>query len=170
MVWAAKAAPAADSEGSEMPRPAASALISIFQPLPTCATPPMTLSSGMKTSRPQVGPFWNIWQGRQVPAADLDARQVGRHQRDRDADLVALADEMIGIVELEGEPDHGRDRAERDVALVPVEPDAERPRGLASVPRQTTPESVIAAASEPASGLVSPKQGISLASASRGSQ
>src|SRR6266498_5357533 len=42
-----------------MPRPAASALINIFQPLPACATPPMMLSSGMKTSRPTVGPFWN---------------------------------------------------------------------------------------------------------------
>jgi hypothetical protein len=30
-----KAAPAADSDGNEMPRPAASALISIFQPWPT---------------------------------------------------------------------------------------------------------------------------------------
>ena len=41
-VCAVKAVPAADSDGSEMPRPAASALISIFQPLPTCSTPPMT--------------------------------------------------------------------------------------------------------------------------------
>ena len=41
---------AAASDGSEMPRPAASALISIFQPLPACSTPPMMLSIGMKTS------------------------------------------------------------------------------------------------------------------------
>ena len=95
---AAKAAPAADSDGSEMPRPAASALISIFQPLPTCSTPPMTLSIGMKTSWPQFGPFWNTCMRRQMPAADLDAGQIGRHQRDRDADVLALADQMIGIV------------------------------------------------------------------------
>ena len=35
------------------------------------------------------------------------------------------ADQVIGIVELEGEPQHGRDRPERDVALVPIEPDAD---------------------------------------------
>src|SRR5215813_7037499 len=85
-----------------MPRPAASALISIFQPLPACATPP-----------------------------DVDARQARRHQRQGDADLLALAEEMVGIVELEREPDHGRDRTERDVALVPVEADAEN---LAALP------------------------------------
>src|SRR5258708_30461939 len=66
-----------------------------------------------------------------MPAADVDAGQARGHQRERDADLVALAEEVVGIVELEREPDHGRDRAERDVALVPVEADAEH---LAALP------------------------------------
>src|SRR5262245_41949932 len=66
-----------------------------------------------------------------MPAADVDARQARRHQRQGDADLLALAEEAVGIVELEREPDHGRDRAERDVALVPVEADAE---DLAALP------------------------------------
>ena len=48
-----------DDDGSEMPRPAASDSISMRQPLPTCALPPMTQSIGMKTSLPQFGPFWN---------------------------------------------------------------------------------------------------------------
>ena len=64
-------------------------------------------------------------QRRQMPAADLDAGQIGRHQRDRDADVVAVADQVIGIVELERKTDQGRDRRQRDVALIPVEPDAE---------------------------------------------
>src|SRR5262249_43429629 len=68
---------------------------------------------------------------RQVAAADLDAGQVRRHQRHGDADVLAFAEQVIGIVELEGEPDHGGDGPERDVALVPVEPDAER---LAALP------------------------------------
>ena len=63
--------------------------------------------------------------GRKMTPPDADAGQMRRHQRERDADIVALADQMIGIVQLEGKPEHGRDRAERDVALVPVEPDAE---------------------------------------------
>jgi hypothetical protein len=66
-----------------------------------------------------------------MPAADLDAGKVGRHQRHGDADLLAIADEMLGIVELEGKADDGRDRRERDVALVPIEPDAEH---LAALP------------------------------------
>ena len=64
-------------------------------------------------------------QGGQMPAADLDPRQVRRHQRDRDADLVLVTDQVIGIGELEGEAQHGGDRTERDIALVPVQPDAE---------------------------------------------
>ena len=108
-------------------------------------------------------------QGGQMPAADLDARQVGRHQRDGDADLLALADEMIGIVELEGETEHGRDRAERDVALVPIEPDAEH---LAALPGAAADHAGIdhRGGIRAGLGLVSPKQGISLPSASRGSQ
>ena len=108
-----------------MPRPAASALISIFQPLPTWSTPPMTLSIGMKTSRPQFGPFWNTCMAGRCRRPMLMPGKMRRHQCERDADIVALADQMIGIVQLECEAKHGRDRAERDVALVPVEPDAE---------------------------------------------
>ena len=62
---------------------------------------------------------------RQMAAADADAGQMGRHQRERDADIVALADQVVGIVQLEGKSEHGRDRPERDVALVPIEPDAQ---------------------------------------------
>ena len=46
-------------EGREMARPAARHSISMRHPLPTCAWPPMTQSMGMKTSLPDVGPFWN---------------------------------------------------------------------------------------------------------------
>src|SRR5258708_24104194 len=60
-----------------------------------------------------------------MPAADVDAGQARGHQRERDPELVALAEEVAGIVELERERDAGRDRAEREVALVPVEADAE---------------------------------------------
>src|SRR5262249_61574144 len=70
----------------------------------------------------------------QMPPPDLDPRQARRHQRQGDADLLARAEEAIGIVELEREPDDGRDRAERDVALVPVEADAEH---LAALPEAT---------------------------------
>ena len=42
--------------------------------------------------------------------ADLTPGQVGRHQRDGDADVVLLADQVIGIAQLEGKAEHGRDR------------------------------------------------------------
>ena len=60
-----------------------------------------------------------------MPAPDLDARQVRRHQRQSDTDLIAFADEVVGIVELEGEPLHGGDRSQRDIALVPIQLDPE---------------------------------------------
>ena len=46
-------------EGSEIERPAARHSISIRQPWPAILGPPMIQSSGMKTSLPQFGPFWN---------------------------------------------------------------------------------------------------------------
>ena len=48
-----------DDDGSEIDAPAASDSISMRQPLPICAWPPITQSIGMKTSLPQFGPFWN---------------------------------------------------------------------------------------------------------------
>ena len=46
-------------------RLAARAACSIRQPSPTCFSPPMTKSRGMKTSFPSVGPFWkNVMAGR----------------------------------------------------------------------------------------------------------
>ena len=41
---------------------------------------------------------------RQMTPPDADARQMRRHQRERDADIVALADQMIGIAQLERKP------------------------------------------------------------------
>jgi hypothetical protein len=55
-----------------------------------------------------------------MAAADLDARQIGRDQRHGDAEFFHRPDQMIGVIGLEGEPKQGGDRAERDVALVPV--------------------------------------------------
>ena len=60
-----------------------------------------------------------------MPAADLDAGQMGRNQRDRNAEVFLLAHKMIGIVGLEGETEQRRDRPQRDVALVPVQPQAQ---------------------------------------------
>ena len=53
--------------------------------------------------------------------ADFDAGQMGRDQCDGDAELLRWADQMVRVIGLEGEPEQRRDRAQRDVALVPVE-------------------------------------------------
>jgi hypothetical protein len=50
-------APAAEDDGSEIERPAARHSISMRQPWPAIFSPPITHSMGMKTSRPQIGPF-----------------------------------------------------------------------------------------------------------------
>ena len=60
-----------------------------------------------------------------MAAADLDAGRFRRDERDGDAEIFLVAEQVIGIVQLESEAQHGRDRAERDVALVPVQPHAE---------------------------------------------
>ena len=63
---------------------------------------------------------------REVPPADSDAGRVARDQRAGDAEIRALvAEQPIGIEQLEGEADHGRDRCERDVALREVQTHAD---------------------------------------------
>ena len=64
--------------------------------------------------------------GGKMPPADLDAGMIGRDQRERDADILAAAEQVLGIEQAEGEAEQRRVRCERDVALVPGEPDAER--------------------------------------------
>ena len=56
-----------------------------------------------------------------MAVADLDAGEMGRDQRDGDAEIFFRSHEMIGIIGLEGETEQRRDRAQRDVALVPVQ-------------------------------------------------
>src|ERR1700694_2445327 len=58
---------------------------------------------------------------RQMTMADFDAGQMGRDQRHGDAEFILLPDQMIRVIGLEGEPEQRRDRAERDITLVPVE-------------------------------------------------
>ena len=48
-----------ESAGSEIRLPAARDSISMRQPWPMRSGPPMIQSSGMNTSSPQLGPFWN---------------------------------------------------------------------------------------------------------------
>ena len=100
---------------------------------------------------------------RDVALADLDAGRVAGHQRQGDAEVFLLAEQVLRIVQPEGQPDEGRHRAEGDVALLPVEPNAEHLVHPAIRPRQTTPRSGMAPASEPASGPVRREAGDLLA-------
>ncbi len=52
-------APPLAVEGRVIERPTARHSLSMFQPLPTMSTPPISWLSGMNTSRPWIGPFWN---------------------------------------------------------------------------------------------------------------
>ncbi len=60
-----------------------------------------------------------------MTAADGHPGSVGRYEGGGDAVFVLVADQVIGIVELEREPQHRGDGRQRDVALVPVEADAD---------------------------------------------
>ena len=60
-----------------------------------------------------------------MPAADLDAREMGWHQCNGNTDVFVRAEQMVGIAQLEGKAKNRRDRSERDVALVPVQTNSE---------------------------------------------
>ncbi len=111
-------APAVADEGSEIARPAARHSINMRQPWPAIFSPPMTQSMGMKTSVPQLGPFEG-GAGGQMAAADVHTRMVGRDHGDRDADVLAAAQQVLWIEKTEGETHERRFRTERDVALIP---------------------------------------------------
>ena len=73
---------------------------------------------------------------RHVAPADVHARRVGRHERAGDAQVLLVTEEVIGVVEPEGEAEERRHRPERDVALVPGDAHAEHffalPRAFAN--------------------------------------
>jgi hypothetical protein len=62
---------------------------------------------------------------REMPAPDDDARMRRRDQRERDADVRLAAEQAVRIAQPEREAQQRRDGAERDVALLPGEADAE---------------------------------------------
>ena len=62
---------------------------------------------------------------RQVAPADVHARRVGRHERAGDAEVFLVAEEMLGVIQAEGQAQQRGDRPERDVALVPGDAHAE---------------------------------------------
>ena len=53
--------------------------------------------------------------------AGLYAGSIGRDQCAGDSDLLLITEQLIRIVESEGDPDEGRPRSQGDVALLPVE-------------------------------------------------
>ncbi len=57
--------------------------------------------------------------------ADTHARVIGRDQRTGDADLFLVAQQFFRVIELERQSQHGGARRQGDVALVPVQANAE---------------------------------------------
>ncbi len=96
------------------------------QPCPARSAPPMIQSMRNEHVAPARRAVGEGRAAGQMPPADLDARMVGRDQRERDADILAAAEMVVGIEQAEGEAEQRRLGRERDVALVPGEPDAER--------------------------------------------
>jgi hypothetical protein len=74
------------------------------------AGPPMIQSSGMNTSLPQFGPFWNTASSGKVAATDMDARMRRGNQRTGDADIFRIAQEMLGVIQAEREAEQRGDR------------------------------------------------------------
>src|SRR5690606_23562379 len=55
---------------------------------------------------------------REMSATELEPPGVLRQQRERDAEVVDVAEQVVGIMHAECESEQRRDRRERDVALV----------------------------------------------------
>ncbi len=75
-----------------------------------------------------LAPVRAVHEGRaqgQMTAADFDAGGLGGDQRQADAELLFVTQEMIRVVGLEGDAEQGRYRAEGDIALFPVQAQAE---------------------------------------------
>ena len=101
MLRSSDLAAAALVAGSEMERPAERQLISMRQPCPARSLPPMSKSIGMNTSLPESAVDERS-AGRNMPPPDLDPGMVGGDEGERDADVFAAANQVVGIVETEG--------------------------------------------------------------------
>ncbi|MNS74510.1 hypothetical protein D3C72_1079880 [compost metagenome] len=62
---------------------------------------------------------------RQMAPTDLHARRLGGHQRHRNTDVFGAAQNAIGVRHLERQPQHRGHRPQGDVALVPIQADAD---------------------------------------------
>ncbi|MNK40856.1 hypothetical protein D3C87_595100 [compost metagenome] len=83
---------------------------------------------------PLVGPVLKDLHGRQMTPADLHAGRLGGHQRHGDADIPWLAQNAFRIRHLERQAQHGGHGPQRDVALVPVQPDADQLTAIDHLP------------------------------------
>src|SRR5690554_4984658 len=156
-------------DGSEIPRPAASADINIIQPRPAYSGPPMIFSSGINTSLPVVGPFMNmvedgIWR---LPVS-TPARSVGTNAQVIPISWVSPISPS-GSRSLNANPSTVQTGATVIYRLAQFRRMPKTSSPLHS-PLQMIPSSIIAPASDPASALVSPNAGNSRPSARRGSQ
>ena len=73
---------------------------------------------------PPVRPVHEGRVERKMPLADLDTGQVRGHQRAGDAEFFLVAEQVIGVIGLEGDAEHGGHRTQGDISLVPVETQA----------------------------------------------
>ena len=58
-----------------------------------------------------------------MPPTRFNTREVRRDECRRNAVLVLVADQVIGVVQLEGKAEDRRDGRQRDVAFFPVQSD-----------------------------------------------
>ena len=67
---------------------------------------------------------------REVTASDVHAGGIARHQCERDAAVLLVAEQAIRVVQAEGDADDGRDRRQRDVALFEIHAHAHHARAV----------------------------------------
>ncbi len=75
-----------------------------------------------------------------MPPAGRDSGEIGRYQRGCDAVFVLVADQVIRVIQLERQTEDGGHGCQRDIALVPVQTNAD---GLFAVPRTFADRAVV---------------------------
>ena len=95
------------------------------QHLPTLPKPLGPANDGVERNKDVTAPGRTILKdliGRQMPTANLHAGCIGCYQGDGDAESFLVANEVIGVIGLECQTEHGGNWGERYIALVPTDP------------------------------------------------
>ena len=126
----AERAPPAVFDGSEIARPTERHSTSMRQPCPAMSGPPINCDERDEHILAAHRTVLERHVERKMAASDFKAFGIARQQRQRDAEILDVAEHLLGIVHAKCETDDRRDRRKRDVALVERQAHADHVRAV----------------------------------------